>query len=84
MNESGVSDPEAHKEAVMKRCKLKFVPIEVGDAAMIYIKTVGSRLWAPSSNLETDSYEITASKQRFSMFWTRCIACGSSLPTCQT
>jgi hypothetical protein len=40
MNEGGVSDPEAHKKAVMKRCKLMFVTIEVGDAAMIYIKSI--------------------------------------------
>jgi hypothetical protein len=36
-----------------------------------------SRLWAPSSNLETESHEITASKQPSAMFWTRCMAHGA-------
>jgi hypothetical protein len=43
MNEGGVSDPKAHKEAVMKRCKLMSVTMKVGDAAMIYIKSAGNR-----------------------------------------
>jgi hypothetical protein len=38
MNEGGVSDPKTHKEAVMKRCKLKLVMLKGGDAPMIYIK----------------------------------------------
>jgi hypothetical protein len=91
MNESEVSDPKMHNEAVMKRCKLLFVRKLLGEDAISYNRKAKVAQYSPVSScglchqrFETVFIGLCARNNGLPCSGSEALFVVPSFPTCQT